>query len=117
MEQYKSIYIWKSLNGLVPSFGLVWADTDGRSGTRHIYPKIIGPEGHFKTLQRDSIHWEGVRIYNSLHDSVKNFKGTKEGFKNLLDSYLEQIPDQPEYPGMLPGGKKNVWTMLTGRDS
>ena len=105
MERYKCLYIWKSLNGLVPSLGLEWADSDGRSGSRLRYPKIIGPEGHNRTLQRDSINWEGVRIFNSLPDVIKNYKGTKEGMKNLLDRYIQNIPDQPEYPGMIPGGR------------
>ena len=30
--------------------------------------------------------------------------GTKEAFKNNLDKYLEQIPDQPEVEGLTPVG-------------
>ena len=52
MERYKCIYIWKSLKGM----GLDWADSDGRSGCRLRYQKIIGPEGYYRTLQRDSIN-------------------------------------------------------------
>ena len=105
MERYKALYIWKSLNGLVPSLGLEWTETDGRSGHRLRYPKVIGPEGHFRTLQRNSINWEGVRIFNSLPEDFKTFKGTKEAAKNILDKFLQLIPDQPEHPGMLPGGR------------
>ena len=49
--------------------------------------------------------WEGVRIFNLLPDEIKKFTGTKEACKNMLDRYLSNIPDQPEYPGMLPGGR------------
>ena len=38
MERYKCLYIWKSLNGMVPSLGLEWAELDGRSGVRLRYP-------------------------------------------------------------------------------
>ena len=105
MERYKCLYIWKSLNGFVPSLGLKWAGSDSRTGARLAYPKVTGPPGHYRTLQRDSILWEGVRIFNSLPDELKKFTGTKEAFKNLLDRYLSNIPDQPEYPGILPGGR------------
>ena len=90
---------------MVPSLGLEWAESDGRSGTRLKYPKIIGPVGHYRTLQRASIHWEGVRIYNSLPDIIKNFMGSKESMKDMLDRYLDLIPDQPECQGMIPGGR------------
>ena len=33
------------------------------------------------------------------------WSGTKESFKNLLDKYLENIPDQPEVNNMIPGGR------------
>ena len=105
MERYKCLYIWKSLNGFVPSLGLKWAESDSRAGVRLAYPKVIGPNGHYRTLQRDSILWEGVRIYNSLPNELKKFTGSKESFKNLLDRYLSNIPDQPEYTGMRPGGR------------
>ena len=82
-----------------------WADSDNRSGARLAYQKVIGPEGKYRTLQRDSILWEGVRIFNSLPDCIKKFSGSKEAFKNVLDRYIGNIPDQPEYPGMLPGGR------------
>ena len=62
MERYKIFYIWKSLNGQVPSLGLSW---DGRDGNRLTYPKVIGKPGHARTLQRFSIKWEGVRLFNS----------------------------------------------------
>ena len=46
-----------------------------------------------------------MRIFTSLPDIIKKYKGTKKGMNNLLDRYLEQIPDQPEYTEMVPGGK------------
>ena len=50
MKRYKCLHIRKSLNGLFPSLGLEWLETDGRSGSRLKYPKVIGPEGHYQTL-------------------------------------------------------------------
>ena len=43
MERYKVIYIWKSLNGLVPSLGLEWAeDSNTRSGKCLKIPALFG---------------------------------------------------------------------------
>ena len=58
-----------------------------------------------RTLQRFSIKWEGVRLFNSIPISLRKWTGTKETFKNMLDKFLENIPDQPEIEGYIPGGK------------
>ena len=104
MEQYKVTYIWKSLHGLVPSLGLEWINGGSRKGWHLKYPKILAPEGRYRTLQRYSVHWEGIRLFNSLPSEIRLFSGTKKAFKNILDKYLELLPDQPEVDGMIPGG-------------
>ena len=76
MERYKCIYVWKSLNSVVPSLGLKWNSSVSRNGSCLMYPKVIGPEGHVRTLQRNSINWEGVRLYNSLPEEVRIWNGS-----------------------------------------
>ena len=88
----------------MPSLGLKWINGGSRKGWHLMYPKILAPEGRYRTLQRNSIHWEGIRLFNSLPTEIRLFSGSKEAFKNLLDKYLELIPDQPEVDGMIPGG-------------
>ena len=104
MERYRVTYIWKSLNGIVPSLGLEWINSGSRKGWHIKYPKIIAPEGRYRTLHRNSIHWEGIRVFNSLPSEIRLFTGSKEAFKQKLDKYLELIPDQPEVDGLIPGG-------------
>ena len=104
MERYRITYIWKSLNGLVPSLGLEWLNSGSRQGWHLKYPKIVAPEGRFRTLHRNSIHWEGIQIFNSLPQEIILFTGSKEAFKEKLDKYLDLIPDQPEVDGLTPGG-------------
>ena len=104
MERYRVFYIWKSLNGYVPSLGLEWTNNVGRLGPTIKYPKIVGPEGRVRTLHKNSICWEGVRIFNSLPASLRTWNGTKEKFKIMLDKYLELLPDQPETDDLKPGG-------------
>ena len=105
IERYRVTYIWKSLNGLVPSLGLTWINSGSRSGWHLKYPKVIGREGRIRSLHRNSMNWEGIRLYNSLPEYLRYFSGTKEAFKNNLDKYLEQIPDQPEVESLTPGAK------------
>ena len=105
IERYRVTYIWKSLNGFVPSLGLSWINSGTKSGWHIKYPKVIGPEGKLRSLHRNSMSWEGIRLFNSLPESLRYFSGSKDAFKNLLDKYLEQIPDQPETESLTPGGK------------
>ena len=102
MERYKIIYIWKSLYGHVPSLGLQWKVRDK---SKLVFPKTFGTTGRARTLQKGSLNWEGVRLFNCLPKSIRTFNGSKESFKNILDLYISQIPDQPETCGDKPGGK------------
>ena len=101
-ERYKIFYIWKSLNGLVPSIGFKFQQRDK---SKLIYPKVIGGQGRSRTLQRYSLKWEGVRLYNSLPEALRKWTGSKEVFKNKLDIFLQLIPDQPEVDERKPGGR------------
>ena len=57
----------------------------------------------FKTLKEATIKFEGPKVFNSLPKHLRDFKGTLDNFKNILDKFLENIPDQPNgYRGMIP---------------
>ena len=101
MERYKIIYVWKSLQELVPTLGLSWK---GRDSSKLTYPKVIGKPGRARTLQRFSIKWEGVRLFNAIPSNLRKWTGSKESFKTMLDKFLENIPDQPEVEDLKPGG-------------
>ena len=77
MERYKCIYIWKSLNGHTPSMGLEWSPIkNNRSGPVLKIPKLQGKLDSVKTMQRASLKFEGVWIFNSLPADLKTGKGT-----------------------------------------
>lgn len=51
-EKYMLLYIWKSVNGFLPSLGLSWSgDTDRRSGNRLIIEAVRGKVLSAKTLK------------------------------------------------------------------
>ena len=89
MERYKIIYVWKSLNGHVPSLDFQWKVRDGSILN---YPKVHGPEGRIRTLQRFSLRWEGVRLFNCIPQNLRMWKGLVNTFKNSLDKFLEKKP-------------------------
>ena len=99
MERYKILYVWKSLNGFVPSIGLTWKQRDPSKLT---YPRTYGSVGNVRTLQKCSLSWEGVKLFNCLPFKIRTFRGSKESFKNVLDQFLAKIPDQPHGPGLYP---------------
>ena len=108
-ERYKILYIWKSLNGLVPSLGLQWNNNSSpRYGPKLIVDKILGQNEPIKNLKRDSIQNFGVRLFNNLPIPLRTFKGTLLSFKNNLDKYLDLCPDQPATETLTPGAK-NVY--------
>ena len=102
MERYRVMYLWKSLNGLVPSLGI---KRKARDPSKLVFSKVHGREGAVRTQQRYSISWEGVRLFNSLPRYIRDWKGNKESFKNNLDKFLALIPDQPELPDRKPEGR------------
>ena len=100
------MYIWKSLNNLVPSLGLNWKENHiSRFGPKLVVDKICGPNQRIKNLKRDSLRNFGVRLYNMLPLEVRMFKGSLENFKSLLDSYLSQCLDQPSRENLRPEAK------------
>ena len=46
-----------------------------------------------------------MKLFNSLPKIIRTWKGTPLSFKNLLDKFLQQIPDQPDVTGDKPGGR------------
>ena len=112
MERYLCIYIWKSLNGHVPSLGLKWSKVNNRNGPSLIPSTLSGPDGIAKTAMRKSIRHQGVIIYSSLPEYIMRHEGSPESFKSVLDEYLTTIPDQPEVGGLIPGART-----LTGKSS
>ena len=64
-------------------------------GSTLISNKLKGNIQSARTLQKGSIGIEGVRIFNSLPEKIKKWDGTQEIFKEMLDKFLEKIPDNP----------------------
>ena len=86
----------------MPSLGL---NRNIRDRTKINFPKTYGSKGRAKTLKKNALNWEGVRIYNSLPMKIRTWTGSKEYFKNMVDEFLSKIPDQSETSYDKPGGR------------
>ena len=101
-ERYRVIYIWKTLEGLVPNFGVQTAHNK-RTG-RHCVVPLIRPSAtcRIRNLRYNSMGVHGPRLFNSLPISLRNKTNcTVDAFKSSLDRFLETIPDQPRVPGLI----------------
>ena len=100
-EREISNYIcWKILEGLVPNF----------PGSSEITPRYSDRRGRscfkrsldssFQHLRSNSLSVHGIQLFNALPRIVRDLHScTKEKFKSTLDSFLKDIPDEPQIPG------------------
>ena len=104
VERFKCIYLWKMYNGIVPDVGLrVNMNTNNtRSGQILQTRALKAKSDSIKTKMKDSLLYNGVRLFNSLPRYVSGVKDDIQVFKSNLDNYLSMFPDQPEIPGSLP---------------
>ena len=82
-----------------------WPKMQERGNFKLTFPKTYGSKGIIRTLQKNAINWEGVKIFNCLPLELWSFKGTPSSFKNKLDIFLELIPDQPEVDSLKAGAR------------
>ena len=103
-ERYKMIYIWKSVNGLVPTLGLQWSGaTDRRSGNSLIINPAKGKVLSAKTKKMHSLKYHGATLCNLLPEDLQRMEGTVAQFKSKLDKFIEIFPDRPQVDGTVTG--------------
>ena len=96
-ERYRIIYVWKMLENLVPNCGVKVKST-GRTGRTLVVPTSKSKE------RESSFLIQGPKLFNSLPREIKDMSGCGlEKFKEALDNFLTEIPDEPPAPGLIPG--------------
>ena len=112
-ERYKILYIWKIMNGLVPQCNLNWTDNH-RRGKMVTIPGIRTKHcTTAKNMRESSLAVHGGGIFNLLPANIRNFTGSLNNFKTILDTFLASIPDKPAINGMYP----NPISRSTARNS
>ena len=106
IERYKIIYVWKTLEKLVPDANLMLANEESdRVGRKCKIPPLKLKE---RKKREQSFQVAGPILFNCLPKEIRNKKGCGvEEFKENLDKFLLQtilqtIPDEPKIGGAMP---------------
>ena len=76
-------------------------------------PRLKGKQ-KFQSLRNQSFQVNGPRLFNCLPKNIRNIKKVSvPEFKEHLDKFLGQLPDQPKVGDLIP----NVCDQLTARPS
>ena len=71
-ERYKILYIWKSVNNLVPSLGINWKERAlVRGGNMVEIPTIRAKLDLTKTIKRQSLRHHRSFLFNLLPEEVR----------------------------------------------
>ena len=90
------------MNGLVPQCNLNWTDNH-RRGKMVTIPGIRTKHcTTAKNMRESSLAVHGGGIFNLLPANIRNFTGSLNNFKTILDTFLASIPDKPAINGMYP---------------
>ena len=104
-ERFIVINVFKILHGLAPNPGIEFTNFDERRGVEAVIPKINkNHKAKLRNLKENFFTMEGAKLFNALPKEVRAYNPDVQhkvhSFKNLLDKYLELIPDQPHVPDL-----------------
>ena len=104
-ERYRIMYTWKILEGLAPNCGIQTSTLgDQRQGRKCKIPNIkTGAKASARAAREQTFQVHGAQLFNCLPPFLRNMtKCSIDKFKEVLDKYLETIPDEPSVPGLTP---------------
>ena len=100
IERYRIIYVWKTIEAMVPGNGVCLAPEDNRKGRFCKIPSLKPAE---RTKRDISFQVAGPKLFNCLPKNLRNTTNcTLEDFKEQLDEYLTCVPDEPKIGGLMP---------------
>ena len=102
MERYRIIYLWKIIMGIVPNYGITWSENSVRGRMLNIPKSKSNYTAIAKHMRDQSLIVHGGNIFNLLPVEIRNWSGSKDIFKQKLDSFLKDIPDCPKTPDLTP---------------
>ena len=108
-ERYLVIFIWKIYQGLVERYDLTFTNPDSRTGRKDVpYQVHRSAPACVRKARESSLKVKGVQLFNLLPVQLRNSEhGDVEMFKNHLDIYLNNIPDQPTIGGLVRAAQTN----------
>ena len=107
-ERYQICFLWKLSQGLVEGYSVTWQWSDRRG--RLIVPANLNRNvpPSVRNARERSLKVHGARLFNMLPKNLRNENSRDFPlFKNHLDIFLSQIPDQPTTPGLVRAAATN----------
>ena len=108
-ERYMIIFIWKICQELVSGYTLPFTKTSSGTDRKVVLAAVTqGAASVVKQARAGSLAVKGAQLFNAMPASVRNSDhGDVLMFKNHLDIYLQNIPDQPTVSGLVRGAQTN----------
>ena len=103
------IFLWKITQGLVSGYDISFTAKCDRTGRKAIPASVVlSAPATVKNARAGSLAVKGAQLFNLLPINLRNSDhGDIDMFKNHLDIYLGNIPDQPSTPGLVRGAQTN----------
>ena len=99
----------KSVRELVEGYSIPFTGRDSRTGRKAQPALVLGSApGPVRKARLGSLAVRGCQLFNLLPINLRNSDhGDIPMFKNHLDIFLSNIPDQPTRPGLTRGAATN----------
>ena len=108
-ERYQIILIWKISQCLVAGYGMNFSSCLSRTG-RKVVPTALNfsAPAAVRNARASTLGVKGAKLFNMMPTSLRNSNhGDIAMFKNHLDIYLANIPDQPTTQGLARSAGSN----------
>ena len=95
------VFLWKLSQGMVQGFDMKFTLTSGRRGRCVIPHEVVqSSPAMVRNARQNSLGSKGARLFNLLPPDIRNINSDSvDTFKNKLDAFLTDIPDQPTIAG------------------
>ena len=103
------IFVWKISQQLVSGYDMSFTSTASRTGRKVVVPPAVNTApAAVRRARAGTLAVKGAQLFNSLPLTLRNSDhGDVLMFKNHLDIYLENVPDQPTISGLVRGAETN----------
>ena len=107
-ERYCIIFIWKVLQGFVQGYSISSFVSRRRGRLLHVAQYHRQAPAAVRQAKEASLLVQGARLFNLLPRHIRDVStGSVDQFKSQLDSWLENVPDQPSIPGAQRAASSN----------
>ena len=103
------IFVWKISQQMVSGYTIPFTTCCSRTGRKAVpAPVLQSARADVKQARAGTLAVRGAQLFNTMPASLRNSNhGDILMFKNHLDIYLQNIPDQPTIAGLGRGASSN----------